>query len=301
MAKKELFFAYYDRMIAQKKAYEISPVTLSRIEVIWRKSIAPFWREIDPKKINQEMVVDFINWHRAHRPGIQLVNVFKYLGNIFAVMVESSAMDPAKKPKLDLPRDEQKHHARQKGRYITDAEFDQILTQTKGWFRLFLLIAFTTGMRKMEIGKLEISRLEFDSDSNRFIISLDTDDTKTGMARKIPIPGALNELIRQQINAGSRYLFPSFDLSQHVPAQAIDRKWAAAKKAAGIVGKMREHDIRHTAASNMAKAGINPMMATTILGMSLSTFQKRYLKLTPQDLMLASESAVLRLNKDKIS
>jgi integrase len=302
MAKKELFFAYYDRMIAQKKAYETSAVTLTRIDVIWRKSIAPFWRDVDPKKINQEMVVDFINWHKSNRPGVQLINVFKYLGNIFAVMVESGAMDQAKKPKLDLPRDEQKHHAKQKGRYITDAEFDQILSQTKGWFRLFLLIAFTTGMRKMELGKLELSRLDFDPNSMRFIISLETDDTKTGMARKIPIPGALNAMIREQIKPTAKHLFsaPNSE-ANHIPAQFIDREWSKAKKAAGIVGRMREHDIRHTAASNMAKAGINPIMATTILGMSLSTFQKRYLKLTPEDLMLASESAIMRLNKDKIS
>lgn len=281
-------------MVAQKTAYETSPATMSRLEIIWRKSIAPFWRDIEPDKVSQQLVTQFINWHKEHRKGIQLVNVFKYLGNIFAVMVESGAMDPIKRPKLELPKDEQKHHAKQKGRYITDDEFERILRQTSGWFKLFLLIAYCTGMRKMEIGKLEVSRLRRQGD--RFIAVLDTDDTKTGLAREVPFPALLNEMIESQIKIGSPYLFPSnADHLKHINPQSIDAKWVPAKIAAGIIGRMRFHDTRHSCASNLAKKNINPIVSVTMLGMSLATFQKRYLKLTANDLIIASESAVEKL------
>ena len=282
-------------MINQKMAYEMSKATMSRIDVIWRKSIAPFWQDIDPKSINQEMVIDFINWHKKNRPGVQLVNVFKYLGNIMQVMVESGAMELAKKPKLELPMEEQKHHAKQKGRYITDQEFQKILMNSHGWFNLFLLIAYTTGMRKMEIGKLEVSRLR--KEAGRYIALLDTADTKTGRARHVPFPTILTHLIEKQLELGSKYLFPAGDKTKHIQPQTIDKYWKLAKTNAGIVGRMREHDIRHSAASNMAKSGISATIATTILGMSLNTFQKTYLKLTADDLILASESSVSRLGK----
>jgi len=295
-AKKPVVVSdFYHKMLDHKKAHDTGLATMARIDIIWRKSLAPFWKNIKPKDINQELITKFINWHKEKRPGIQLVNVFKYLGNIFAVMVESGAMDIARRPKLELPMAEQKHHMEQKGRYITDEEFQAILMHSEGWFHLFLLIAYTTGMRKMEIGKLEISRLKKVGD--RYVAHLATSDTKTGRARQIPFAKYLTTFIDEQVKSGSRYLFPAGDPFKHIQPQAIDMKWKQAKKAAGIVGKMREHDLRHSAASNMAKSGISAVMATTILGMSLNTFQKTYLKLTADDLIGATESAVSRLGK----
>jgi integrase len=278
-------------MVEQKLAYETSEATLSRIETIWRKSLKPFWSEIHPSKIDQYLITTFINWHKQHRPGIQLVNVFKYLGNVFNVIIENGAMELSRRPKLELPKDEQKHHAKQKGRYITDEEFNAILEHSSGWFKTFLLIAYTTGMRKMEIGKMEIDRIELIND--RYILSLNTDNTKTGRARKIPLAGILTPLIAEQVKNNKKYLFEKNE--NHVLPQTIDYSWKMAKKKAGIVGKMREHDLRHSAASNMAKSGISPIMATTLLGMSLGMYQKTYLKLSPDDLIAASESATSRI------
>jgi len=290
--------AYYDMMIAQKKAYETSAVTMSRIETIWRLSVAPFWKDILPKQINQELVTQFMNWHRqnrVHKNGqpVQFTNTFKYLGNIFNVMIESGAMELSKKPKLDLPKSEQLHHSKQKGRYITDIELQTIRNNSSGWFELFLLIAYTTGMRKMELGKMELSRM--DRIDDRWILSLNTDNTKTGNARKIPLAKMLTPLVDKQIKGNFKYLF-EFNC-KHVTPQSIDIQWKLAKQKAGIIGRMREHDLRHSAASNMIKSGIAPMKAATLLGMSLAMLQKTYMKLTPEDLFDASESAVSRLEK----
>lgn len=289
-----VFKDFYDQMIEQKKAYETSPVTMSRIETIWKKSLRPFWENIEPEKINQQLITTFINWHKEHRKGVQLVNVFKYLGNVFAVMVEAGAMEISKKPKLELPKTEQLHHARQKGRYVTDEEFRRILAKIPKEMQLFFLISYCTGMRKMEIGKLEISRLRLAND--RYVAILDTDDTKTGLAREVPFPTILKPLIDEQLKLGSKYLFPmQTDMNRHIKPAGIDVFWVKAKKDAGIIGKMRLHDLRHSCASNLAKSNINPIVAVTMLGMSLVTFQKTYLKLTANDLIVASESAVLRL------
>lgn len=285
---------FYKQMWDQKLAYETSPVTMARIKTIWEKSISPFWKNIDPKEINQQLVIDFINWHKEHRKGVQLVNVFKYLNNIFNVMVEAGAIELSKKPKLELPKDEIKHHAKQKGRYIKDDEFNRIIEKTDGWFRLYLLISYCTGMRKMEIGKMEVSRLRDDGD--RYTCLLGTENTKTGRAREIPMPAMLKPLVDAQMAIGSSYLFPMpTNLGRHVNPQGIDSKWVKAKRDAKIDGKMRLHDIRHSNASNLAKDGISPIIAVTNLGMSLAMFQKTYLKLNSSDLVVASENAVGRL------
>lgn len=297
MNKENLVFKdFYEQMMEQKKAYEISSATMERIEVIWRKSISPFWKNIHAEAIDQQLIVAFINWHKKNRSGIQLVNVFKYLGNIMQVMVESGALPIEKKPKLELPKDEIKHHQKQKGRYITDDEFNSILRNSPGWFNLWLLIAYTSGMRKMEISKLELTRIKKIND--RYIITLDTDNTKTGRARNVPLAKRLTEQVDFFIVCDKKYLFPTgIDSGKHVRPQSVDYFWKKAKQNAGIVGKMRLHDLRHSAASNMAKSGIDVVKATTLLGMSLQMFQRTYLKLTVEDLFDATDSAISRLEK----
>lgn len=286
---------FYEKLVRQKNAHELSPVTMSRLEVIWRKSIAPFWEKVTVDKIDNDLVIEFMNWHKKNRPNVQFVNVFKYLGNIFNLMVESGDMPVAKKPKLELPNSEIKHHMRQKGRYITDTEFNAIKKKTSGWFSLFILIAHQVGMRKMEIGKMEVSRMT--KKGKVWILSLDTENTKTGRARKVPLPKFLTPLIEKQLKTSKQYLFQPRGSTSHVAASYIDRKWLQAKRAAKIQGKMRFHDLRHTCASNLAKKDINPTIAVTFLGMSLATYQKSYLKLEPEDLMKASESAAGRISK----
>lgn len=293
MAKKKSldFKYYYEQMVTQKIAHEISPATMSRLYIIWEKSLKPFWSKVLPKEIDQQLVTEFIVWHKENRKNIQLVNVFKYLGNVFGTMVEAGALPIERRPKLELPKQEQLHHSKQKGRYITNEEFNKILNCASGWFRVFLLIAYTTGMRKMEIGKMEISRMEYLD--GRWVLSLNTDNTKTGNARRVPLSRALSQLVEHQHDIRNKYLF-DFD-GRHVTPQKIDQKWKAAKEGAGIVGRMREHDLRHTAASNMAKDKVSPILATTLLGMSLQMYQKTYLKLTADDLIEASESSSGRI------
>lgn len=298
MSKTLVFKDFYEQMCDSKIAYETSPVTMSRIKTIWEKSLAPFWKDIQPKEIDQKLITKFIIWHKENRKDIQLVNVFKYLGNVFNVMVESGAMELARKPKLELPKDEQKHHATQKGRYITDDEFRRILSKSEGWFKLYFLILYTSGFRKMELGKLEISRIS--KIENRYIATLNINNTKTGNARVVPFSDILTPLVEEQLKCvlESQYLFPSIiDKSKHISPQAIDQKWIKAKKDAAIDGKMRLHDCRHSCASNLAKDAINPIVVVTNLGMSLAMFQKTYLKLTAQDLFIVADAAKKRIGK----
>lgn len=292
--KNKIFKDFYDIMIEEKLAGDTKAATLNRIDIVWRKSLEPFWAFILPEDINQDLVTEFITWHKRKRPGVQLINVFKYLGNVLNTMVERGALPVTQKPRLDLPKDEIKHHAKQKGRYLSDDEVSKILKHADSRTWLMVSIGFCTGMRKMEIGALEVARLK--KVKSRFIISLDTDDTKTGLAREIPLPEYLTEPIERQISPKSSFLFPmATDSKRHISPQVLDKGWVEAKAAANVKGRLRFHDLRHTCASNCAKSNINPVVAVTMLGMSLVTYQKTYLKLTPEDLIIASETNAARL------
>lgn len=291
--KNLLFMDFYELMIDEKRAANIKDSTMTRIETVWRLSLEPFWAHVQVGDIDRQMVIDFMTWHKRKRPGVQFVNVFKYLGNVFNVMVERGAMLPANKPPLEIPKDEQRHIAKKKGRYLDDEQMRKLLLACDERTLLIVSISASTGMRKMEIGSLELSRLKKIKD--RYLIELDTDDTKTGLARIIPMPKYLNALIEAQINQKSKYLFPMLsNLNRSISSQLIDKGWREAKRNAGIVGKLRFHDLRHIAATNFAKSNISPIVACTILGMSFSTYQKIYLRLEADDLIIGVEAMASR-------
>lgn len=287
---------YYEKMMKIKEEQGVKEQTQRRIRTIWEKSLKTFWELMDVNDVNQQQVTLFNEWHREHRMGVQFVNVYKYLGNIFNLMENDGifARNKIQKPVLELTRTEKRHHAKQKGRYITEEEIIEVIKNSDPVTKLLTMIAYSTGMRKMEMGALELSRLKLHKDYYVFV--LDTDDTKTGLARVVPMPVRLTELIREQINKLSNYLFyMKTDPSRPMSSQLIDKGWIKAKELAQIEGRMRFHDLRHTAATNMAKSGINPIIAVTILGMDFKTYQKTYLKLSVDDLIVASETNFARL------
>lgn len=291
---QKLIKDYYEIMIAEKKTIDIKESTLKRIYAVWEFSLKDYWGFLTANEINQDTVTNFITWHKRKRPSIQFVNAFKYLGNIFNVMIERGYLLAINKPKLTIPKDEQKQHDKQKGRYITDIEFKSILENVDQKTKTILLIAYCTGMRKMEILSLERSRVQFLD--NRYIFKLDTADTKTGKARTIPIPEFLNQQIKDLYKLNSVYLFPMLtDKSRFMSGQLLDKEWVKGKRLANIKGQMRFHDLRHTAATNLARENINPTVAVTMLGMSLGTYQKAYLKLQTSDIIKASEANAKRL------
>lgn len=285
-----LFKDLFKKMIELKVSDGIRPQTIMRIESVWKNSLEPFWGNLEPKDINQELADKFKSWHQKNREGVQLVNVFKYLGNLIRLGKEYGHIAASTSIKLSLPKPEESHHASKKGRIISDEEFQAILNNLKNHHQLIAKMAYFMGMRKMEIGSLEASRIL--KDGGHVYISLSSADTKTGIARTIPVPVFIEDELLALRDAGDKYVFPiSGRKSGHIVSQAIDRAWRLAKAKAGIKGRMRFHDLRHTCATNMARAEVNPILAVTYLGMSLKTYQKVYLKLSKEDLLSISNNA----------
>jgi integrase len=283
---------FYPLMIEDKIQLSIKASTLTAIEGVWRRRIEPYWGHLMADDITQAQITEFMKWHRRKLPSVQFVNTFKYLGNIFNVMVERGALEIQKVPNLIIPLDEQKHHEKEKGRYITPEEITKILESTAGnEDYIYIATDYALGFRKTEWAEVTKDKVVLEGD--HYVIKFDTDDTKTGMAREVPLPRALTERITQQMAASdSKFLFPmKSDHTRPIYSKHVDDFWAAAKKKAKVKGRIRIHDNRHSAARNFAKANVNPIVACTILGMSLATYQKVYCKLKASDLKMAVEQS----------
>lgn len=291
----QLVLDFYPIMIEEKKAISIKESTLIAISAVWRNRIEPYWGHLTPSDINQNQVTEFMKWHRRKLPGVQFYNTFKYLGNIFGIMVQQGALDIKDVPNLIIPKDEQKHHDKEKGRYISPEQITDILSHLDDDEYILVATDYALGFRKTEWAEVEKERVILTGD--HYVVKFDTDDTKTGMAREVPLPKALTERITKQIESSkSKYLFPmKSDPNRPIYSQLIDKFWIDAKKKAKIKGRLRFHDLRHSAARNFAKANVNPIIACTILGMSLSMYQKVYCKMKASDLIIAVEQSAAQV------
>lgn len=285
IAPVKLLSDYWEDLRKDKIADETKPATMRRLDTIWKHHLKDYFGNWRPEDVKPTILPDFVIWHRRKKPDTQLINVYKYLGNLLNYMVRIGALLPSQLPQIKVPKTEKKHHDKKKGRIITDAERIEMHKHGESRIRLINELADKLGMRKMEIGALEKTRILFED--GRYFLELTEDDTKTGLPRILPVPKHIEPLLIEQMadSGESRFLFPTKDGRTYIPAPLIDRDWKAVKEAAKIKGRLRLHDWRHSRATEMAKQNINPVVACTILGMTIAIYQKRYLKLTGRDLV----------------
>lgn len=135
---------------------------------------------------------------------------------------------------------------------------------------LLVLLALTTGGRRGELLRLTWSDIDF----VRREAKLAT--TKNGKPRTLPLTKrVIQELMRFRESGG--LVFPS-TVSRTQPFEPR-QNWYTAVARAGI-GHLRFHDLRHTAASNLAHAGRNLFEIGDLLGHSSTQMTQRYSHLT---------------------
>jgi integrase len=173
----------------------------------------------------------------------------------------------------------------QRSRYLSYDEEKRLLAALDGqdWLKNVVTMAIHTGMRRGEIFKLRW----FDVDFSRGVIHVR--DTKTAKDRDVPMSGAVREMLERQPKTGG-HVFPS----PKTGGQLVDikRPFGLACDAAKIKD-LRFHDLRHTAATRMADAGINVVVIAEILGHGDIRTTKRYAHAMDE----AKREAVEKLSK----
>lgn len=156
-------------------------------------------------------------------------------------------------------------------RFLTDAERTALLMAARAskWDRLYLfvLLAATCGARRGEIEGLRWG--DIDLERGEAAVAL----TKNGQPRQLVLVPAVIEELRKHLGAPTALVFAS----KRRPGQCFNSTpcWALALATAGIKG-FRFHDLRHDAASSMARAGCSLLEIGDVLGHSNTQTTARY-------------------------
>ncbi len=181
----------------------------------------------------------------------------------YAIREEWLGHNPVSKIRL-----EKENNARD--RVLTPEEFDALQAHSSPHIQAINTTAYLSGMRRGEILNLTWDRV----DLKNGLIKLRAEDTKTREARVIPLTQELTALLRGLYKV--RYLNePGVFLVKGKSVASIKTAFNAACRRAKIEG-FKFHDFRHTAVTNMRRAGIDHLTIMKITGHKTLDVFKRY-------------------------
>lgn len=179
-------------------------------------------------------------------------------------------------------------------RYLSDDELQRLLAacreSTSPDLYLAVVLSITTGARQGEI--LGLRWRDVDLSTGVLYLRADADTVTKGSVRSVPIAAVALPLLKSRQEAQQKaqegkvqqirdrgLVFPS-RVSRMQPV-LLHRPWTTAVNRAGIES-FRWHDLRHSAASFLAKSGASLIEIGAILGHKSANTTKRYSHLTQQ-------------------
>ena len=162
----------------------------------------------------------------------------------------------------------------QRVRYLSDDEKLRLVAVCReigGKFYIAFLIALSTGMRKGNMLWLTWSDVDFE----RGLLTVE--QTKNGDPIQTPLPSPVLDLLAEYREIGNGLIFRSTTN----PANPADykKRWNRARKMAAIEN-FRWHDLRHDAASTLARDGRTLLEIAEVLGHRSLQSTKRYAHLS---------------------
>lgn len=251
-----------------------------RVEIMERQ-LVPFFGG----KILSEIKPSDVEAFRAQRKkrdgtkaSTQTINndhiVLKHALNV-AIRRGLLASNPAARVPMPDP-----HNARD--RVLSEEEWEKLYHAAKRHLKPVLLLAYQLGQRLSEIVGLTWDRV----DLRRGFVSLRSQDTKTKKPREVPMTPDVKATLQQLAKVrslASRHVF----LYEGEPLRDLRTAFRTAMRHAGVSG-FRFHDLRHCAATNLRRAGVDTTTAMQIVGHVSPQMWKRYNQIREQDLTQAA-------------
>ena len=170
----------------------------------------------------------------------------------------------------------------ERDRILSADEWQRLYNAAAPHLKPMLLTAYHLGQRLGELVSLTWDRV----DLHRGIITLRSIDTKTKKPRQVPLTlpvrQALAELSKVR-DLGHRHVF----VYHRSPVREVKTAFRTACKRAGIEN-LRFHDLRHCAATNLRRAGVDTTTAMQIIGHKSPYMWKRYNTVADSDLVAAA-------------
>ena len=170
---------------------------------------------------------------------------------------------------------------------LDPTQFEDLQAYSTEYLRPINLVAYATGMRWGEIVNLTWDKVDLKGG----FVRLKGTDTKSGEGRSIPLdvfPG-LREMFKDLHKTRALHE-PHVFLNGGRPVRSLKGAFMAACKGAGITN-FRFHDFRHTAITNMRRAGIDLLTIMQISGHKTMVCFTRYNSFRESDLKAAALKA----------
>lgn len=248
----------------------IGPVTIEG----YRGTLLSWLKFANGRHLSIEVFNDWIN---------HLENVKKIRANSIAKVywIAREYLEwrrPGSKAKIP---DWTKVSARRERPQFTEEDFQKLLANVKGEWRLAIWIAKETGLRMGDVATLEWSEIRLDKKG----IRLEPNKTKRhGKVCEIPLPNALcGYLATQRLeHPKEKYLMPEMSIQyQWDRHKSLKRQFLRHCEKLGIKGKSF-HLIRNYRITTWLKNGVSPAIVSTILGLSVNQVMS-YSALTMDD------------------
>jgi len=181
----------------------------------------------------------------------------------------------AKKVPIPTPNNE-------RDRVLSENEWAGLYQEAPFHLQPILLIGYQLGARLGEILNLTWDRV----DLKREIIKLRSVDTKTKEGRLVPMTPAVHECLLALSKVRSLSTNHVF-LYEGMPIRGIKRAFRTAVRKAQIEN-FRFHDLRHCAATNLRRAGVDTITAMKIVGHKSEQMHRRYNNVSESDLLAAA-------------
>jgi len=217
--------------------------------------------------------------------------VARLLHRLFAVAVEEDRVGKNPVSGVEVERVEPREP-----RFLTQDEVRRIAAETPDHYQGLVTFLAWTGLRIGEASALRVKNLDLTARTVRVVENSPEvsgrkyiGPTKTSKARTVRFGTGLAAILRAHLAAygtpldPESFVFTTLEGGQVRQNNFRKRIFQPAAKRAGINPMPTVHDLRHTAASLMARAGWSMRDAQEQLGHSHATMTDRYTHLFPED------------------
>jgi len=185
------------------------------------------------------------------------------------------ASNAAKRVPMPDPKNE-------RDRVLSSEEWTRLYDAAADHLKAILLVAYHLGPRLSEILNLTWDRV----DLHRGFLKLRSVDTKTREPRQVPLTPLVLAALRDLSKVRS-LTCPNVFQFEGKPIKRVKRAFHTAARKAGIED-LRFHDLRHCAATNLRRAGVDTVTAMKIVGHKSEKMHRRYNSVSEGDLSAAA-------------
>lgn len=234
---------------------QISSITRAEVAVWASEAISITGKKVSQSRIRQSAFL--LNTLLTHAYDMGLINRV-VIGKMKGIV-----------PKLEEPAKKQT---------LTIEEL-QMLANSCGEFKLFILVAGLLGLRWAELLALNPDDFDFKNKTIQINKSLSEINgrfelvtTKTGKSRYVPIPDSIQKELMEKVMAtpADALVFRSTKGGNLRSSNFARRVFIPALKNAGLP-RIKFHDLRHTAVTNLIHSGVNIVSVSKAVGHSKPT------------------------------